>query len=233
MLEAMGAVQVRRNDHLVVEAIDGVVEVDVVEPELDARNRQDVAEVAECRADPRRKGSPEFFLAWIHCCCLVRVWVRVVEALQIGRRRARWREGDSRVPRGLGGGDTGPAGGSGQAGPQPVGGGGWLAVGRVLAPPWPGKACRNWLAMASPWADAADGGGPIGSAGRAAPAGGGGRSWRPAGRRHRARWWPSSPAGVRERAQDQPGGVGQEPPRREWRSPAPSLRSRMASSQTA
>jgi hypothetical protein len=61
MLEAMGAVQVRRNDHLVVEAIDGVVEVDVVEPELDARNRQDVAEVAECRADPRRKGSPEFF----------------------------------------------------------------------------------------------------------------------------------------------------------------------------
>jgi hypothetical protein len=61
MLEAMGAVQVRRNDHLVVEAIDGVVEVHVVEPELNARNRQDVAEVAECRADPRRKGSVEPF----------------------------------------------------------------------------------------------------------------------------------------------------------------------------
>jgi hypothetical protein len=32
-----------------------------VEPELDARNRQDIAEVAECRADPRRKGSVELF----------------------------------------------------------------------------------------------------------------------------------------------------------------------------
>ena len=52
MLETMGPVQVRRNDHLVVEAIDGVVEVHVVEPELHARNRQDVAEVAECRPDP-------------------------------------------------------------------------------------------------------------------------------------------------------------------------------------
>jgi hypothetical protein len=32
-----------------------------VEPELNARNRQDVAKVAECRADPRRKGSVELF----------------------------------------------------------------------------------------------------------------------------------------------------------------------------
>jgi hypothetical protein len=61
MLEAVGAVQVGRNDHLVVEAIDGVVEVHVVEPKLHARNGQDVAEVAECRADPRRKGSVEMF----------------------------------------------------------------------------------------------------------------------------------------------------------------------------
>jgi uncharacterized protein YndB with AHSA1/START domain len=52
MLEAMGAVQVGRHDHLVVEAIDGVVQVHIVEPELNARNRQDVAEVAQCRADP-------------------------------------------------------------------------------------------------------------------------------------------------------------------------------------
>jgi hypothetical protein len=61
MLETMGAVQVRRNDHLVVEAIDGVVEVHVVESELNPRNRQDVTEVAQCRADPRRKGSLELF----------------------------------------------------------------------------------------------------------------------------------------------------------------------------
>ena len=61
MLEAMGAVQVRRNDHVVVEAIDGVVEVHVVEPELNARNCQDVAEVAHCRPDPRRKGSVKLF----------------------------------------------------------------------------------------------------------------------------------------------------------------------------
>ena len=32
-----------------------------MEPELNARNRQDVAKVAECRADPRRKGSVELF----------------------------------------------------------------------------------------------------------------------------------------------------------------------------
>src|SRR4029453_6864237 len=61
MLETMGAVQVGSKDHLVVEAIDGVVEVHVVEPELNARNRQDVAEVAQRRADPRRKGSVELF----------------------------------------------------------------------------------------------------------------------------------------------------------------------------
>jgi hypothetical protein len=57
----VGAVKVWRNYHLVVEAIDGVVEVHVVEPELNARNRQDVAEVAKCRADSRRKGPIKLF----------------------------------------------------------------------------------------------------------------------------------------------------------------------------
>ena len=61
MLEAMRAIQVRRDDHLVVEPIDGVVEVDVVEAELYARNREDVAEVAQRRLDPRWEGAAELF----------------------------------------------------------------------------------------------------------------------------------------------------------------------------
>jgi hypothetical protein len=45
-----------------------------VESELDARNGQGVAEVAECRADPGRKGSVELFQS-VALLGLCTIWV--------------------------------------------------------------------------------------------------------------------------------------------------------------
>src|SRR2546421_7235957 len=59
MLEAMGSVQVRSHDHLVVEAVDGVVEMHVVQTDLCACQRLQGPQMTESHVDSSWQGAVE------------------------------------------------------------------------------------------------------------------------------------------------------------------------------
>src|SRR5262249_19208032 len=61
MLKAVSPVEVRRHDHLVVEAVDGVVEVHVVVADLHAEQRLQGLQVAERHVDAGRQGAVQVF----------------------------------------------------------------------------------------------------------------------------------------------------------------------------
>src|SRR5438874_13167758 len=57
MLEAVRSVQVRSHDHLVIEAVDGVVQVNVVVTNLDTGQRFQGLEVAQGHVNPSGQGA--------------------------------------------------------------------------------------------------------------------------------------------------------------------------------